>query len=57
MDHDFEQLPGGVQLEAPTWPVTRQAGPVACEAGIVALDGVDCMASKFPRHGADARPK
>jgi len=48
MSHDFKQLPVGVELGAPTGPVARQTSPVACEAGIVAIDGV---ASDFSRHG------
>ena len=47
MNHDFKKLPVVVQLGAPTGPMTCQASSVACEAGIVAIDGV---ASDFSRH-------
>lgn len=32
--------------------MSRQMSPVACQAGIVALDGIDRVASDFSRHGA-----
>lgn len=39
-----------MQLGAATRPVTRQAGSIACQAGIVALDEIDRVASELPRH-------
>ncbi len=51
MSHHLKQLPARLQLRALTCPVARQVGPVANEAGIVALDGVDRMAIDFLRHG------
>ena len=52
MDHYLEELPVGMQLGALAWPMSRQTSPIARQAGIVALDGVDRMASNFSRHGA-----